>query len=217
MLAIPTFITFIAKEVVINLIAGGFIRLLRGDTIFFRGWRRRNEVIEPGLLYQRHRKQASEDRFWQAFKSKRDVLLITIKSLHTRNRLKEMIENGEVAVNSLRILTLNPDLPYSIFEALAKHINEPADNCINDCRDAYNVFCELASKYQYIEVRRYDTLPTLQGIIVNGNYAFVELLTYQSNPDERTALMISQADSPNSLRLLTHRFEILWKDSRPQT
>ncbi len=207
------FIIFVVREVVIELIVKGFVRLLRGDVIFFRGWRRRRQIVEPALLYRRHR-QASEDMFWPAFKSKRDVLFITIKSLHTRNRLKDMIEHGDVNVHSLKILTLNPELHHSVFEALARQINEPVDNCINDCRDAYRVFCELASKYSYIEVQRYDTLPTMQGVIVNGDYAFVELLTYQSIPDDRTALMITQVDSPNSLLLLTQRFERLWGDSK---
>lgn len=141
--------------------------------------------------------------------------MITIKSLHTRNRLKEMSENGEVAVRSLRILTLNPDTPLPIFEALARHINEPVINCITDSQDAYNVFRELESKYLFIHTRRYDTLPTMQGVIVISEYAQIELLTYQTNPDERTAILITQKEAPESLKLITERFNKLWEESVP--
>jgi len=215
MMEFVSFVIFVLKEIVIDLFAGGIISLFKGDIVFSRGWRRRKAKIEPALLYQHHRKHASEDVFWRAFKSKRDVMLVTIKSLHTRNRLKEMIESGEIAVRSLRILTLNPELPSSLFEALAKQINEPVENCITDCRNAHHIFQELTDKYKFVEVRRYDSLPTIQGVIVSDDYAFVELLTYQSNPEERTALMISKTAGPNSLQLFEQRFEKLWRDAKP--
>jgi len=214
MAEVAGWISLIFKDILVNLVAGGIIRLFRGDVIFFRGWRRRKALIEPALLYQSHRKHASEDSFWRAFTSNRDVTLVTVKSLHTRNRLKEMLEKGKVSVRSLRILTLNPDMPPPIFDALAELLNEPAANCKTDCREAYETFRDLAAKYEFVSVQRYDSLPTIQGVIVADEYAFVELLTYHSNPDERTALMILMKDSPSSYKLIAERFDRLWQDTK---
>ena len=206
-------IIFFIKDIFIDFIIKGFFEFIKGDVVFFRGWKRRKEFVEVGLLYPYHRKYANEKIFWDSFKSKKDVTLITIKSLHTRNKLLERIESGEVSVLSLKILTLNPELPRPIFISLSKLINEPVENCVKDSQDAYNLFKELEHKYNFIEVRKYDNIPTLQGVIVSDQSALIELLTYHSSPDERTAFLLTKKDNPKSLQNFAKKIDLLWKEA----
>ncbi|MHB8579663.1 MAG: hypothetical protein ACYDA4_07355 [Ignavibacteriaceae bacterium] len=207
-------IIFIIKDIFLDFIIKGVVEFFKGNVVFFRGWKKRKEFVEVGLLYPHHRKYSNEKIFWDSFKSRKDITLITIKSLHTRNNLIERIGNGEVSVHSLKILTLNPNLAKPVFISLSKLLNEPVENCIQDIQDAYNLFKELEHKYSFIEVRKYDCIPTLQGIIVSDKSALIELLTYHSNPDERSAFLLTQKDNPVTLQHFAKKIDLLWKEAK---
>ena len=202
------------RALLIDLLVKGLLNLVRGRPVFFAGWGLRNAHAEAGVVVPEHRRRYNGP-FWEAFRSGRDLTLITIKSLHTRNQLEDRLKKGFVNVSSLRILTLDPYLDCSIFESLARLLNEPVDNCQGDVEKAYMGFRDLQSNYPIIEVRTYRSIPTMQGLLVGRDYVVIEQLTYQSSPDDRMALILPRIGAPNAFALVQDRFQALWRDATP--
>jgi len=208
------FIIYVVKGFFYELLLKGIWALIRGRPFVLRGWQLRNKKAEAGLIFLDHR-ASKKDLFWNSFASPKDLLLITIASLHTRIRLGELLAEGSVRARSLRILTLDPTVPDAVFELHGKLLGEAAQEVKTHALDAYKDFKEWQSKYNCVEVRKYRITPALQGLIAGGEYAIIEQLTYRTVPDHRVAIYLSKKTTPVAMSVFEERFDDLWNDVEP--
>lgn len=198
-----------------EIVGAGLVALLRRFYIFLRGKLTsllRDEQIEPGAICLRHR-VASEAYFKNALQSEEDVLLISIMSSHTLANVKAYLRNGMVNVRRLRVLTWDPDLPSEVINEFARHLDEDATKCRNQVAEAWRGWKECEVKYRFVEVRRYKGVPTMQGVVVGGRSAMIELLPYHTPTAERCALLLADKGTPDALRLFVGAFESMWNDA----
>jgi hypothetical protein len=87
---------------------------------------------------------------------------------------------------------------------------------ILQARQAASDWRELQTEYsKNLEVREYSSVATMQGIIVRGKWAMVELIPYATVTTDRPALLLTPDTDPEVFALLVDRFEQLWKNSQP--
>jgi len=199
-----------------DIIAAGLVSVLRQFYILLRGKLAspiREGQIEAGAIHLRHR-ITSEQYFSEALQSGEDVLLVSIMSSHTLAIVRAYLRNGKVNVRRLRVLTWDPDLPSEVIDEFAHHLGERAAKCRNQVAEAWREWKECEAEYEFVEVRRYRGTPTMQGVVIGGRLALVELLSYHTPTVERCALLLAEKGTPNALRLLVGAFESMWDNSR---
>jgi hypothetical protein len=60
------------------------------------------------------------------------------------------------------------------------------------------------------DLRQYDSVPTLQGIIVKNEWALIELLPFHKKPNQRPAIYLSAEYDQELFELFTSAFEDLF-------
>jgi hypothetical protein len=164
-------------------------------------------------LCLRHRIHAREDYYERAFESGDDVLYISIMSQATLKEMNRYLEKARASNTRLRVMTWNPYIGKDVAEALRKHLNEPGD-IIPQIQQAAEGWQKFAEKYSGIDLRLYESMPTLQAVFVGSKWAVVEIMPYAAHPSDRPALILNSSDNPQVLRQFKDAFEKLWVDNK---
>jgi hypothetical protein len=144
----------------------------------------------PLTVQMSHRKVLYETLFDYAFKHGGQTTLLTIKSAHTpevvKQRLPDIISSG----TQLDILTVDPSGAVGLFDAIAQHLGVTLEEVANDVRNAWDKWNQLASLApSHLKVFCFSSLPVWQGYVVGEKYAVIELLPCGSLPGERPAII----------------------------
>ena len=168
-----------------------------------------------------------------ALKSGADVLLLTYMSEHTRTRVEQIFDECKrmgTKLPKLRVLAWYPGeseapiaLNLDVVEAFRKTLGEKEthqEETYNQVRRALAGWRHLEKIWgkDVIEVRRYQSSPTMQGLIVKSSkegesLAQIELLPYHTGPDERPALVLGLMDNPEIFKFFQDKWDLLWRDA----
>ena len=172
------------------------------------------KLAEVCLQYRQH----ARNRYYEAaFDSGRDVLYISIMSEGTLKAMQPLLERAQKSNTRLRVLTWHHDISDTVIEAFRQHLGEhdyAPERTSAQVRQAAVDWRQLESIYSNLQVREYRSAPTMQGYIVEGKYAVVELMPYRVHPTDRPALVLRPHRDRQMYTLLRQRFELLWNDSR---
>jgi hypothetical protein len=175
----------------------------------------REPGTEPITLCLNHRLHTRE-QFKAAFANGRDLLFVTIMTQHTLKWMEPLFQVAAAKNARIRVLTWDPAVPPSAIEAFRLHLNENEHDhrrTVQQVKQASEGWDALSAKYSNIEVRRYRSSPTMQGLIVGDELAMIELLPYSTAPDDRPALILSRGLNPDAFALLRESFERLWRNA----
>ena len=176
----------------------------------------RKNFEQPWILLN-HRRNFRNEFLFDALRKPTEILFVTIMSKHTIQEIKTLDDDGNLKVKKLKVLTLKHcDEVDQVSESLSKHINEsPVESITTQINAANNEWRSFSTKHRSkIEVREYESIPTMQGFVVKGEYALVELLTYHSQPNQRAAILAKKDKNPELFKLFSTSFEKLWRESK---
>ena len=172
--------------------------------------------FEQPLILLNHRRVFRDKFLFDVLQKPTRILFVTIMSKHTINEIKFLKLHGNLKVNELRVLTLKCNAEDDhIAEYLSNHLDErPAQNVRFQINTAINEWKQLSNDHNAkIFVRKYGSIPTMQGFIVEGEYALIELLTFHSQPNQRAAILAKKNENPELYELFSTSFESLWSAS----
>jgi hypothetical protein len=169
--------------------------------------------------FPRHRKTVWKKFYEAAFESGGEVLYVSVMSNRTLDGMARRLEIARKHGTTLKVLTWDPDVGRNVAKAFSRHLGEFEDRPGGACaqtRDALNKWQRLAAQYPtaITGLRKYDSVPTMQGVIVKGEWALIELYPYHVTPDDRPALFLT----PHDRGLFKHfctAFEELFSDASP--
>jgi hypothetical protein len=167
---------------------------------------------QPSILLN-HRRFFCDKFLFDALQKPTRILFVTIMSKHTINEIKSLNLRGNLNVNELRVLTLKCSKKVDqIAEYLSNHFDEkPVESVTSQISTALKEWKKLSEQHNTkVFVREYDSIPTMQGFIVEGQYALVELLTFHSQPNQRAAILAKKIENPELYELFSTAFENLW-------
>lgn len=178
------------------------------------------EILKPRaafVVYDRHRVSPTARKYYEgAFTSGKEVLYLTIMSQHTLKEIERRVQKMLAYETVIKVLTLDPDLPVEAIESIRRHLNENSDNpseTTHQIRRAWEHWTAIKNKYPNIEVRKYKSTPTMQGVIVMDDYALFELIPFDTPPEERPGLIVTKKDNPEVFKLFQQKYLRLWKDA----
>jgi hypothetical protein len=175
-------------------------------------------LVRVDLKHHAHR----HERLQEALQADQDVLWVTIMSETTTKKLPELLQQGVVR-RKLKILTWDPESDVTV-EAFRQHLKENEENhslTLRQVREALTSWKSLKTKCAGvdIEVRKYPSCPTMQGLIVGSRedpkaWAVIELIPYATLQDERPGILLQNKQDPELLKLIYDCFDRLWNDSK---
>lgn len=180
------------------------------------GWLSRNSLTRinaehmPVLL--EHRSHFGS-LLHSALTSNEEVLMLSIMSLHTVMAIRGMMDNNQLRLRRLRVLTLHPGTDTAVSSALGSHLKEDPHKKPQQIQEAWASWKALEGRTPSVEVRGYKSLPTLQATIVVGQWMTVELLPYAAQTVQRPGLFLSVVEQPRTFRTLWDSVERLWNES----
>jgi hypothetical protein len=172
---------------------------------------------QDGVFICAHRSKL--DALDAAFKTGGDeICILSIMSrdtiLKVRNHLNTSAKTS--ADGKIKILTFDPDLSLDVAQAIRCHFGEHATvtETVKQIRDAADLWRELSESFEVLEVRKYASIPTLQGIIVK-EWAHMELLPFRAAKGDRPAFCAKANHEPYSL--FKRAFDELWISAKPMS
>lgn len=171
-------------------------------------------------IFPAHRMTVRDKFYDEAFKSGREVLYVSIMSRDTLgDTMRDNLTRAIGAGTQLKVLTWNPKVGQEVVEAFRKHLGEFEDDRLDAFRQVQSASREWAKMARdfrgaITEVRVYDSVPTLQGIIVKDDWALIELLPYRTKKEERPAIFVSARFDKDLYSLFEHQFGALWEHSK---
>lgn len=141
-------------------------------------------------------------------------------------------EDGAKLPRKLRVLTWSPlykdaegdTRGFGAIELFRKTLGENAANPARthqQLSSAIEKWHELQKTFgkEVIEVRKYQPIPTMQGMIVTSqneteSWAQIELLPYRTKPEDRPALLLKLKKDQELFKLFQEKWELLWRDAK---
>ena len=164
-----------------------------------------------------HRKK-TKDEFAEAFEKGNEVIFLTIMSQHTRKQIEPYLKKAKSTRTKINILTFDPNAPTEVVESLQKHLKDSGATTIStkkQIEEAFQEWKNFESQYpNIIEVRKYNSIPTMQGLFVKDKFISIELMTYETLPDDRAGALIYKDISPKLFDLIYQKYETLWIDAQ---
>lgn len=179
----------------------------------------RHSPFKSVVLCLNYRDNTRTKYYAPAFGSGADVLYVSIMSQDTLKAMKPHLLTSQSTNTRIRVLTWHRDTPAETVELFRKHLkenDEHPERTRDQLRDAVTDWRSLESAFSNLTVREYRSLPTMQGVIVHGKWACIELMPYATHKHERPALVLTPHSDPDAFRLVAERFEMLWNDAEKQ-
>ena len=168
-------------------------------------------------LIHTHHRSVIRQHFENAFASGAEVFYLSIMSQHTLKEMESRLEKAQNTGSRINILTLDPDSDQAVIEAIRIHLNEPPydTNVVHQqIRDAWRLWSLFAEKYSIVRVRKYRSIPTLQGVLVRDKYLTLELIPYNTQNADRPGIFLTQKENSELFILLQERFIRLWESQK---
>jgi DNA-binding winged helix-turn-helix (wHTH) protein len=169
-------------------------------------------------LHLKHRSMHYR-RLEKALLSGQDILLLTVMSQSMTKWIRKLLIKAVEKGTRLRVLTWSETVPV-VIEAFRKHIDENSarntrHRTISQVIDAVADWTRLSKEFACVEVRKYKSVPTMQGFFVTGaeGWGIVELLPFATQPEKRPALILNSRTDSDVFRLFYDTFEDLWNRS----
>jgi hypothetical protein len=179
-------------------------------------------VAKSASVLLRHRRESIvHDRLYaKAFESGARVLIASIMSKHSLDEMAPHLQVAKQHRTVVRALTWDPNIPREVMEAFRKHLGEYKDRpagALEQVKDAAVTWKRLASEWPTVlaEVRKYDSSPTMQGILVEDQWALVELMPFHRTTGERPALYLVSSIDTELFALFQSAFRDLFDSARP--
>lgn len=165
--------------------------------------------LVPLCMFYRRRPVLRDQYYRAAFAGGDEVLYVTIMS---RDSFKT-VEKSLSPATHLRVLTWNPASEEEIV-GFSKHLKEEGDKLLQT-QEALEKWSRLEQQNPNIEVRTYDSTPTMQGVIVHKKWAMIELMPYARVPSLRPALLLHYQERAERkpFQFFADAFESLFSDS----
>jgi hypothetical protein len=172
------------------------------------------------FLEHRQKSILVEKLYEKAFESGKDVLYVSIMSKNTLDVMPKQLERAKSAGTKIRALTWDPAVGRKVAEAFRKHLGEfeaKPSNAYDQLCNASTTWKRLAAEFPSVitEVRQYDSVPTMQGYIVEGEWAVIELMPYHKKIQERPALYVPASIDAEIFAVFDSAFNNLWNDCDP--
>jgi hypothetical protein len=167
-------------------------------------------------LHVRHRNTTSK-YYDDVFSTGLEVFIVSIMSRHTLREIESRLREAEKSRTRLNVLTLDPTVDRSVVEAIRLHLNEPpqdTDITARQIRQAWEQWSVFAEKYTNVRVRRYRSIPTLQGVLVRDRDMSVELIPFDTQTRDRPGLFLTQKEDPDIFSLFQEKFVALWESAQ---
>lgn len=165
----------------------------------------------------RHRLNAKQQYYEQAFVSGADVLYVSLMSEGTIKAIRPHLDECRRTNTRLRVLTWHHGSNPEAVETFRRHLDEARhepSRTLRQLQQALEDWRTLEGEYKDIlTIREYRSSPTMQGVIVSERWALIELLPYATHPDQRPALLLKPKTDPDLFALFKGQFERLWRDA----
>ena len=153
----------------------------------------------------------------EAFETKQDLLIVSIMSQHTIKAIEPHLTKALANNKKVDVLTFDPESNEETIEAIRKHLNENSDDpskTKEQIEQALDQWTALANKFNNLEIRKYKTIPTVQGIFVKEKFIVLEIMAYSSEPRERPGLIVEKDKDQELFIFLQDRYNKLWLDNK---
>lgn len=176
-------------------------------------------ILAP--VFPGHRATVRNRFYDEAFKTGKEVLYVSIMSRDTLgDSMRNNLKRATAAGTRLRVLTWDPKVGAKVVETFRKHLGEferDHSGALRQVETARDEWTAMAKEYSSAieEVRVYDSVPTLQGIVVMGEWALIELLPYRTKKESRPAIFVSASIDKELYCLFESQFSLLWRHSKP--
>jgi hypothetical protein len=168
-------------------------------------------------VHAKHR-DTTREQFDNAFKSGQEVVLLSIMSQHTIREIETLLQKAKNSRTRVKVLTLDPNVGHSTIEAIQLHLNEPPHETAvtaQQIKDAWEQWSALTKKYRdELTVRKYRSIPTLQGLLVRDRYVVVELIPYDTRTRDRPGILITRDLDLELFNLFQEKFFSLWESAK---
>lgn len=209
----------IVDGVIGNAIWAGIVRFVVSTASSTLRHLKAHSPFKAATVCLRHRLNTREAYYEGAFGSGRDVLYVSIMSQDTLKEMKPLLELARDRKTRIRVLTWHRDTPKAAIECFRRHIAENADKptrTVEQVKRAATDWRRVEKDYSNVTVREYESSPTMQGLIVDGHWAVIELLPYATHKNDRPALVLTPKADPELFDLFKARFEAMWSESQDQ-
>lgn len=174
-------------------------------------------IAQPGLIASEpftrvplsmfHRMNpAFEDRYFRAaFSSGKQITYLTIMTKHLFPEIDQDLSDE----TKLTVLVWNPRTKKEI-DLVSEYLREDDDKTCQT-QEALEQWDERAAKRNNIKLLEYHSMPTMEGLIVENEYALIVLIPYATHPDSRPALLFRRdkiAERP-AFEFFAERFRVL--------
>jgi hypothetical protein len=165
-------------------------------------------------VFLQHRKVVFDKLYEEAFESRTDVLYVSIMSHDSLHEMEPHLEREARSETTMRVLTWSPKVGSTVVESFRKHLGEEIDACAQ-VKNAATRWKTLQAKFPCVvkDLRAYTSTPTMQGLVVKGQWAVVELLPYHRTKNSRPALYLERDSDPDLFQLFAGAFEDLYNSS----
>jgi hypothetical protein len=177
--------------------------------------RAKKSYLRAAWIFLRHRTSVYEELYEASFESGGDVLYVSIMSESTlRDSMKENLQRAVLSRTKLRVLTWDPAVGADSVEAFRKHLNEKT-NAQRQVEMALKNWTDLAHDFPKAirQLRKYQSAPTMQGIVVKDRWALLELLPYGVRTRERPALLLDARTNVDLYEVLCSPLERLFEEA----
>ena len=171
-------------------------------------------------VFLQHRRTVSDRFYEKAFEAGGNVLYVSIMSKDTLDEMEGRLDKARHSATSIRVLTWDAGVGGQVVEAFRRHLGEYKTNpkgAFSQVKDASAEWNRLRERYPdvIVDLRRYSSVPTMQGILVKGAWVLVELMPYHTTKDMRPALFLTPKLDPELYPIFAGAFEGLYIDSKP--
>ena len=176
--------------------------------------RSKRAELRSAWICLNHRSVLYKELYEASFESRGEVLYASIMSEHSLENMKKHLERAAATKTRLKILTWDPKVGRDAVEAFRKHLDEEKDS-EKQVANALQQWTRLAMDFPKAirEVRKFTSSPTMQGIIVKGAWAVLELLPYGIHPQDRPALLLDAARNRDLYEAFCEPIEKLFSQS----
>jgi hypothetical protein len=176
--------------------------------------------IRVVTAFFRHRNVVYEKLYEQAFETATNVTYVSIMSRGTLDAMTLHLNRAKDRGTKIRVLTWDPAVGPKVVEAFRKHLGEYEDDppgAYRQVQSASTRWQTLATEFPTVitGIRQYDSVPTMQGLIVKDQWALIELLPFHKSVRERPALYLSASLDAEMFSLFDTAFDSLYNCSKP--
>ena len=140
--------------------------------------------------------------------------MLSIMSHHTMDDMRRRLERARETTTTVNVLTLDPELDLATVEALRIHLDEKhnknAAAVADQIKGAFDNWSSFVDEFPLLHVGKYRSIPTLQGVLVKGEYMTIELLPFATSTTRRPGIYLTRAADHELFDLFEGSFLAMW-------